>query len=172
MERGRHTWVDLLSAAAAAVVLTFNLPGWLESSPVEWVIADVCAAVLLLVVDFGRGGACACLLSVIILLCSGFVAVWMIFDGLVWPPLLFGVYTARALWTSSSNPRGAMEEIARVHLCAMGAGLPTGILAGWSGWGLASALTLTVGFFLLSAWLQLYPALEWLGIGDGRDGPT
>jgi hypothetical protein len=161
-ERRKYTYVDLISAFCAMVVIFLHLPDSVNANPMLWVLADVCAAIILLMLEFGRGDAWARLFSNFILCCAAFVGVWMLSDGLVVPPLLFIAYLVRAWQIYLTNPRGSMEEVNRVAIAAVAAGIPAAIIAGFSGWGKLAQFFLVEVFYLLSAWIHLYPAYEWL----------
>lgn len=142
--------------------MVFPLPDWFGTDPATWVLADVCAAIVLLVIEFGRVGIFARLMSSTILLGLVFMAVWMVTDGVFWPPMLFVVYCVRGWRISLSSCRGAMEEVSRVLLCAMVAGIPIAVLTGFISWRPWVGMTMAIPFFLLSAVLHLYPLHEWL----------
>lgn len=148
---------DALAAVAALSTLIPAVRALLAAGPGAWVLADVCAAVLMLVVSFGRSGGFARFLSIFIFAGLAMCAVRMMTDGYVLAPALFFVYAWRAWSLERRNPGAAAEDINRTVAAIMVGGIPGAVAHSWGAPASAVEVVIAVPFFLLCAWWRLHP---------------
>jgi phage shock protein PspC (stress-responsive transcriptional regulator) len=155
--RGLEAGYDLFTAVCVALVAFTALRDLLKANPGAWVVAELAASALLLVAVFGRHGTVARVFSVTLFVCAGILALYMLMDGLVVPPLLFVGYSVRAWRIELKEPTRSLGETVRAAIAAMAAGIPAGIANTWGLPGWWTGVAMAFLYFLSSAVLRLYP---------------